>query len=102
MGILEADLTMEERAWYLRAVEQFGWSKLTLQKKIAEAAHLTEDLDLTSEMCYTEHDKVAAGIFAQKNRGGDVLSQSDDRYRQKKYLNFVRPVYQQHMGREPP
>ena len=100
--IFEADLTMEERAWYLHAVEQFGWSKLTLQKKIAEAAHLTEDLDLTSEMCYTEHDKVAAGIFAQKNRGGDVLSQSDDRYRQKKYLNFVRPVYQQHMGQEPP
>lgn len=37
--ILEADLTPEERAWYIRAVRQFGWSKLALTEKIEERAH---------------------------------------------------------------
>ena len=32
--ILEADLTREERQWYLKAVLQFGWSKLELIEKI--------------------------------------------------------------------
>ena len=50
--ILGADLTVKERAWYLCAAEQFGRSKLTLQKKIAEAAHLTKALDPALEMCY--------------------------------------------------
>ena len=33
--ILEADLTMKLRAWYLKAVLQFGWSKAELLDKIA-------------------------------------------------------------------
>ena len=28
--ILEAELTVQEKAWYIRAVRQFGWSKLKL------------------------------------------------------------------------
>ena len=52
--ILEADLTLEERTWYLRAAGQFGWSKLTLQKKIAEAAHLVKSFVLTPEEWYEE------------------------------------------------
>lgn len=100
--ILEADLTMEERAWYLRTTERLGWSKLTLQKKIAKAAHLTEMLDPELEMCYTEQDEAATVALVQNSRGRYGLLQSNDRYRQKKYLNFVPPIYQQHMGREPP
>ena len=30
--ILNADLTLAERAWYIRAVRQFGWPKLALIK----------------------------------------------------------------------
>ena len=53
--ILEADLTLEERAWYLQAAEQFGWSKLTLQKKIEGGTHLGAmvDIDKEKSICYT-------------------------------------------------
>ena len=37
--ILEAELTFQERAWYIRAVRQFGWTKLTLAEQITSAAH---------------------------------------------------------------
>ena len=33
--IMEAELTLQEKAWYIRAVRQFGWSKLELAKQIA-------------------------------------------------------------------
>ena len=52
--ILEADLNMEERRWYLRAVRQFGWTKAELQEKIAFAAHLENQLDGSEIPCYTE------------------------------------------------
>ena len=41
--ILEADLTLAERAWYLNAVLRFGWTKTTLKEKLAESAHLNEN-----------------------------------------------------------
>lgn len=37
--ILEADLTLAERAWYLNAALRFGWTKTTLKEKLEEAAH---------------------------------------------------------------
>ncbi len=37
--ILEADLSLEERRWYLLAVRKFGWSKAELQRQIDSAAH---------------------------------------------------------------
>ena len=40
--ILEADLTLAERAWYLNAVLRFGWTKATLKEKLEESAHLNE------------------------------------------------------------
>ena len=53
--IFEADLTIEDRAWYLQAAEQLGWSKLTLQKKIEEGAQLETmvDIDNGETVCYT-------------------------------------------------
>ena len=39
MLILEADLTLAERAWYLNAVLRFGWTKAVLQEKLAKSAH---------------------------------------------------------------
>ena len=38
--ILEADLDMEGRNWYLEAVRRFGWSKAELAGQIAASAHL--------------------------------------------------------------
>lgn len=38
--ILETDLDMEGRCWYLRAIWQFGWSKAELTGQIAANAHL--------------------------------------------------------------
>lgn len=52
--ILEADLNMGERRWYLRAVGQFGWTKAELQEEIASAAHLEIQLDEPAVSCYTE------------------------------------------------
>lgn len=37
--IMEADLSMELREWYLKATSQFGWSKAELNEKIANNAH---------------------------------------------------------------
>ena len=54
MVILEAELTLQEQAWYIHAVQRFGWSKLELQRKIAAGAHLEIALDFTGKMCYTE------------------------------------------------
>ena len=45
MVIMEADLTMELRGWYLKAAVQYGWSKTMLGEKIAEQAHLEIVLD---------------------------------------------------------
>ena len=52
--ILEAELNLEERRWYLRAVGQFGWSKAELQRKINSNAHLEIQLDELENQCYTE------------------------------------------------
>ena len=51
--ILEAELTLQERVWYIQAVRQFGWSKLELQWKIATNAHLDNALDFADKVCYT-------------------------------------------------
>lgn len=55
--ILEAELTMEERAWYLRAAEQFSWSKKELNDQIRASAHLESALDDAEGMCYTEREE---------------------------------------------
>ena len=51
--IMEADLSLQEKTWYIRAVQQYGWSKLELAKQIAASAHLEISLDLPKEICYT-------------------------------------------------
>ena len=56
--ILEAELTVQEKAWYIRAVQQFGWSKLKLAERIASSAHLEATLDLMGEMCHTQESTV--------------------------------------------
>lgn len=49
--IMEADLTMNLREWYLRAARQFGWSKAELIGKIADSAHEKIVLDIEQKEC---------------------------------------------------
>lgn len=57
VAILEADLTMELQAWYLKAVLQFGWSKAELLKQIRRKACEEIALDFVSEICDNEKTK---------------------------------------------
>lgn len=50
--ILEADLTMELREWYLKATKQFEWSKAELTEKIVANAHEEIVLAIEEEAHY--------------------------------------------------
>lgn len=52
--ILEAELTLQERTWYIRATERFGWFKPELQRKINVNAHMEITLDFTDDVRNTE------------------------------------------------
>lgn len=54
--IFEADLTFQEREWYIQTVQRFGWSKLELQRKIKEYACSEVILDLAPKVCYTKNN----------------------------------------------
>lgn len=49
MVIPEVELTLQEQAWYIRAVQQFGWTKLELQRKTAAGTHLEIAIDFTGK-----------------------------------------------------
>ena len=50
--IMEADLTTDLREWYIKAVEQFGWSKTELIANIVANAHENIVLAIEDEVCY--------------------------------------------------
>jgi len=60
--IMEAELTMELRKWYMKAAKQFGWSKTELIANIAENAHENIVLAIEDEVCYIveQEEKQAA------------------------------------------
>ena len=66
--ILEADLTLEERGWYLRAAEQFSWSKKELNDQIRASAHLESALDDAEGMCYTEREETVQECEKQDDK----------------------------------
>jgi len=43
--IMEADLNMDARYWYLLAAQRFGWSKAKLTNQIAADAHLKSTIE---------------------------------------------------------
>ena len=47
--IMEAELTPQEQAWYIKAAGQFGWSKLELAGNIRERTHESMALDNTAD-----------------------------------------------------
>ena len=55
--ILEAELSLPEREWYIRAARRFGWSKLALTEKIAERTHENIAIDNEPDLCYTASDE---------------------------------------------
>ncbi len=55
--IMEADLSMELREWYIRAAKQFEWSKTDLIANIAANAHENIVLAIEEEMCYIVEDE---------------------------------------------
>ena len=44
--IMESDLSLDERGWYLRAARHYGWSKQDLTQRIAESAHMDHNFSL--------------------------------------------------------
>ena len=56
--IMAADLTMDLREWYIKAVEQFGWSKTELIANIAGNAHENIVLAIEDEVCYIVNQEV--------------------------------------------
>lgn len=57
--ILEAELTVQEKSWYIRAIQRFGWSKLELTEQIAVSAHLEVALGLPEGVCYTGKNSIS-------------------------------------------
>ena len=72
--IIPADPSMDLREWYMKAAEQFGWSKTELIANIAANAHENVVLAIEKEMCYiveqeekqTETDRDASVDFVKK------------------------------------
>lgn len=56
--ILEADLTMEERCWYMKRVVIHGWTKKQLIDNIQKSLHLSDPLDATVDLCYTVEEPI--------------------------------------------
>ena len=58
--ILESDLSMELRGWYLKATKQFCWSKAKLVEKITANAHEMTVLAIDEEVCNIERREKAS------------------------------------------
>ena len=83
--IMETELTMDERCWYIRKTAKSGLSKTELLRMIERAEHSEIALGESVDTCYTvENDE-----FSEKNRyeeypvylSRQYLSQLDDRVR---------------------
>ena len=80
--IMESDLTLHEKAWYICAVRQFGWSKSELAKRITASAYLEIALDLPEEVCYTGNSNTvypsgkaqAGGVWHRPRRKNSVAT----------------------------
>ena len=71
--IMEADLTMELREWYMKAAEPFGWSKTELIANIAMKAHENIVLAIEDEVCYIVEQEEKQTDF-NKNLSADIMN----------------------------
>ena len=70
--IMEADLTMDLREWYMKAAEQFGWSKTELIANIAANAHENIILAIEEEVCYIVEQEEKQ-TDCNKNLSADIM-----------------------------
>jgi len=66
VAILEAELDLNLRLWYMRAAKQFGWSKYELLVMIQNEAHMEIVLDNGQEVCVNEINENKTKIISQK------------------------------------
>lgn len=59
--IFEAELTIGEKAWYIRSAAQLGWSKKELIARIAEHEHEKNILDAPNILCCPDNEDTEAG-----------------------------------------
>ena len=55
--IMEAELTIELREWYMKAVEQFCWPKMELIENIKNEVHKGIVLDIGQNLCDNKVDQ---------------------------------------------
>lgn len=65
MVIMEAELPMELRKWYMKASKQHGWSKVELIANIAANAHENTILNIEDEICQALKTHTAARMNNQ-------------------------------------
>ena len=65
--ILEADLALAERIWYLEQVAAHGLSKKVLTESIQSAAHLDSPLDYSTDLCYTNQENIVLESENEEN-----------------------------------
>lgn len=70
--ILEADLDLSLRLWYMRAVRQFGWSKLELLEMIENAAHTEIVLNNGLEVCDNDSNEYKKEITGPMKAVKDI------------------------------
>ena len=80
--IMEADLPMDQRHWYLRAALQFRWSKAELLRQISDSAH--EEMDLvvstgTGNIDCDEPEQERQGNEDSSCRSQHNLQETNDR-----------------------
>ena len=59
--IMEAELTMEQRDWYMKAAKQFGWSKTELIVNITANVHEKIVLSIEKEECDVVNREMRTG-----------------------------------------
>ena len=80
VAILERCSNNEERAWYIQAVQRFGWKKTNLLEAIESQAWLYYSLDEQTLSCYTEEKEVTQEKTCDEDTlcvPGQYLPQSD-------------------------
>lgn len=73
--IMEAELSMDMREWYMKAAEQFGWSKTELIANIAANAHENTILAIEEEVCYIVEQEEKQ-TDCNKNLSADIMKKS--------------------------
>ena len=91
--IMEAELTVELREWYMKAAEQFGWSKTELTASIAANAHENIVLFVEDEYTVTQKEKYTANRYRSTIvmglRGCSFSLECQKRYEKKEQRGYT-------------